>query len=221
MPTVDNPTLLTLGSWVYRLRLSKSQPGRVLLLLHGWTGDENSMWIFARGLPREYTLIAPRAPVADEKGGYSWRAMKNGSWGFPAFNDFLPAANSLVEFLKEWRSSMSLKEEPFSLMGFSQGAALASVLALSHPDKVRRLALLSGFLPSGSETILKKHPLEGKQIFIAHGRKDELIPVERARQAVDQLKASGARVNYCEADIGHKVSRDCIQGLEFFFASIL
>ena len=32
----------------------------VILLLHGWTGDENSMWIFASRLPDQAILISPR-----------------------------------------------------------------------------------------------------------------------------------------------------------------
>jgi hypothetical protein len=46
-----------------------------MLLIHGLTGDENSMWIFARNLSAEYWMIAPRAPHASQmaQGGYSWR----------------------------------------------------------------------------------------------------------------------------------------------------
>jgi len=221
MPTVDEPQLLTLDRWIFRQRLSRTTPGRVLLLLHGWTGDENSMWIFARKVPAEYTLLAPRAPLADQNGGYSWREMTDGQWGFPSIEDLQPAADSLLAFMESWQASMSLAPEPFSVMGFSQGAAVAYVLALSHPDRVRRLAVLSGFLPSGAETVLKSRPLAGKPVFVAHGLKDDRIPVERARKSVVLLQASGARVTYCEAEVGHKVSKECVQGMEYFFASII
>ena len=31
------------------------------------------------------------------------------------------------------------------------------------------------------------------------------------------LEQAGAQVTYCEADVGHKVSADCLRGLENFF----
>ena len=218
---MDEPKLLDLDRWVYRQRLSSTMPGRVLLLLHGWTGDETSMWIFSRKLPAEYTLLAPRAPIVDENGGYSWREMADGIWGFPSMKELQPAADSLVDFVDRWQASMSLPVEPFSVMGFSQGAAVAYVLALSHPKRIRRLAALSGFLPAGAEKALKHRPLAGKPVFVAHGIKDNRISVERARESVELLKASGVRVTYCEADTGHKVGKECIHAKEYFFSSII
>ncbi len=221
MPTADEPKLLTLDRWIFRQRLAPAKPGRVLLLIHGWTGDENSMWVFSRKLPSEYTLLAPRALFSDQNGGYSWCKMIEGGHALPSMADLQPAAESLVEFIDAWRKSMVLPAEPFSLMGFSQGAALAYVLALTHPDRIHRLAVLSGFLPAGAENALKNKPLAKKSVFVSHGLNDDRIPVQRARDAVELLRASEARVTYCEADIGHKVSKECIQGMEYFFTSII
>ena len=46
---------------------------RVSLLLHGWTGDENSMWVFSQAFPETDFLIAPRAPFQSthsHRGGF-------------------------------------------------------------------------------------------------------------------------------------------------------
>jgi hypothetical protein len=40
--------------------------------------------------------------------------------------------------------------------------------------------------------------------------------VERARQLTGLLEQAGARVIFCEADVGHKVSAECLRGLETF-----
>jgi len=98
--------------------------------------------------------------------------------------------------------------------GFSQGAAMAFSLALLHPERISRVAALSGFLPEGSEERLAA--LQGKKIFIAHGREDEVIPVEFARQAKAMLEAHGTEVTYCESEGGHKVGKQCLKGMETF-----
>jgi phospholipase/carboxylesterase len=217
---MNEPGLLTFDRWVFRLRPASGGAGRLLLLLHGWTGDENSMWVFARNLPAGCTVLAPRAPLAARQGGYSWREMTDGSWGFPSVEDLRPAAEALLEFVDGWSASASLDADSFDVIGFSQGAALTYVLALLHPGRVRALAALSGFLPLGSEEYLAGRPLAGKPVFVAHGTLDERIPVDRARSAVRLLQASGAEVTYCEAETGHKVSKDCLNGLEAYFGSI-
>jgi predicted esterase len=59
-------------------------------------------------------------------------------------------------------------------------------------------------------------PLQEKRIFIAHGTSDDIVPIRAARQTVDLLKKAGAQVEYCESDVGHKVSAICIPALEAF-----
>jgi predicted esterase len=77
------------------------------------------------------------------------------------------------------------------------------------------VAALSGFLPTGSEVRLEA--LEGKRIFIAHGRSDELVPIARAQQAGVLLEKAGAHVTYCESGEGHKVGKECFKGMVTFF----
>jgi phospholipase/carboxylesterase len=213
----NDTELLQFGTWTVRVRPALKSPGRLLLLLHGWTGDENSMWLFGRDFPAEFTLLAPRAPLAASEGGYTWREMTSGTWGLPALDDFRPAVGSLLAFVDAWAQSAGVDASTFDLMGFSQGAALTYVLTALHPGRVGRLAALAGFLPEGAETLLTGRPLAGKPVYVAHGVHDEMVPVERARRAVTQLGQAGAQVTYCEAETGHKVSPDCFRGLREFF----
>ena len=52
---------IELADWVLRVH-EPSRPGAhpVIMLLHGWTGDEKVMWVFAGGLPEESWVFAPR-----------------------------------------------------------------------------------------------------------------------------------------------------------------
>ena len=217
MPTVIDPQLATFRDWPFRLRRAQQEPARLLVLLHGWQGDENSMWVFTPNLPNTLTILAPRAPLVAPEGGYTWRKVTAGTWGFPGLGDFYASTEALIAFLDGWSDSVGLDARQFDLAGFSQGAAMAYTLALLDPQRVRAIAALSGFLPSGSEIYLERGALAGKRFFVAHGRRDERIPVERARSDVAALEASGARVTYCESDTGHKVGNQCLLGIGKFF----
>jgi phospholipase/carboxylesterase len=112
---------------------------------------------------------------------------------------------------------MGVSTNQIDLVGFSQGAALSYTLAILHPERIRAIAALSGFMPGNVEDLLMKQPLAGKPVYISHGRQDNMIPVEQARECVALLEDSGARITYCESDGGHKVSADCFIGLADFF----
>lgn len=192
-------------------------PAPAILMLHGWTGDENSMWVFATRLPRHAVLIAPRGLYPAPLGGYGWHATHNRIW--PALDDFHPAIERLLELLVKLRISKSDLAQ-FSVVGFSQGAALAYALALLHPDRVTAVAALAGFMPSEIEPSLLHQSMNGKPVFVTHGTQDELVPVGRARAAVDALQRAGAQVTYCEDDVGHKLSLNCFRGLQAFFTGV-
>ena len=207
--------LISIDGWIMRKRLPGGE-GRfpVILMLHGWTGDENSMWVFAQRLPKNTLLIAPRGLYPSNRGGYSWHTELSKPW--PWVNDFQPA----VEALQKTISPLNFPEGDFSeqhILGFSQGAALAFSLALQYPERVASIASLSGFLPDGASTWLGNDRLIHMPVFIAHGTEDELVPVERARSSVEQLQQAGAQVTYCEDNVGHKLSLNCFRGLEAFY----
>jgi phospholipase/carboxylesterase len=217
VPTETDTHLLTYNNWTLRVRHAAQNPARLMLLLHGWTGDENSMWVFARNLSPHYWMLAPRGPFAAEIGGYSWRELKPGTWGWPTLTELRPAADALIRLADNLSTSMNVDASTFDVMGFSQGAALTSLLCLLYPKRIRKAAILSGFVPEGTDDLLTRHPLKGKSIFAAHGANDNLVPLERARLSMQKLEQAGAQVNFCEAEVGHKVSADCLRGLQAYF----
>ncbi len=219
MPDANDAHLLNHNGWILRVRPATQQPGRFLLLLHGWTGDENSMWLFTRRLSPDLWIAAPRAPHIAPEGGYSWRPLQSGTWGLPSLSDLQPAAEAVLRLVDEVSASAGVDAAQFDVAGFSQGGALVNTLALLYPQRIRRAAVLAGFMPGGVGDLLSRRVLLGKPFFVAHGTQDNLIPLERARQSVELLEQGGAQVTFCQADVGHKVSADCLRGLESFFAS--
>ena len=200
------------GEWTVRLRPPTGAAHSVLWMLHGWQGDENSMWIFARNFPTDCWIVAPRAPYVAREGGYTWRAPDSGRW--PSVDNLRPAAQALAGLMDDWMAANGLAGLPVDLAGFSQGAALVFEMGLLYPARARKLAILAGFAPDGTEQIIKPGHFSGKRVFVAHGTKDEMVPVERARRTVALLEEAGAQVRYCESEIGHKLSAQGLKELE-------
>jgi phospholipase/carboxylesterase len=215
---LNNSPLVRFDTWTLRVRESSDPSCRLLLLIHGLTGDENSMWVFGRNMPSRYWLVAPRAPYPVESGGYSWRPPFEASeFGRPTLDQLRVGAERLIRLVDEYAASAGIDAATFDVMGFSQGAAMSNVLAFLHPQRVHKTAILAGFVPGGLEELAAERPLKGKPFFVAHGTKDEMVRIDRARESIAILERAGAQVTYCEDNVGHKVSATCLRALGQFF----
>jgi phospholipase/carboxylesterase len=200
--------------WIFKTRPAASTPpAGVIVLIHGWTGDENSMDIFARELPGDHLLFSPRGLITLAGGGYGWVERSNGN--DETIADFLSPAEQLMREIELKMEDLSLPQQPLSLVGFSQGAALCYGLALCYPERIQRLAALAGYLPEMTADF-KMPALNTMKVFISHGKRDETIPIEKAHRAVQAMEKAGASVTYCESNSGHKLALPCFQDLKNF-----
>ena len=217
------PFVRQVGSLIFRERAAQGAGRHPLqLLLHGWTGDENSMWVFSARLPKDTWLVAPHGLYPAPLGGYSWSSPQvRRTW--PELRCFSPGGRGAGR-MPHTRNFPGADLVEIDVIGFSQGAALAYAFALLHPERVRALVGLAGFLPDGVAAFLgSSQPLRRQPalpVFIAHGTQDELVPVTLARRSVEMLQQAGAEVTYCEDEVGHKLSADCFCGLEDFFVRL-
>jgi len=215
--TAPDTELIEFEGWTLRVRKSAHPSPRILLLIHGLTGDENSMWVFARDLPAQYWMIAPRAPHPAQAGGYSWQRYQS-EFARPTFEQLATAAEELIKLIDAYQASVKIEAQNFDVMGFSQGGAMSSVLTFLYPDRIVKTGILSGLVPSGLNDLIAKRPLINKPFFVAHGTKDETVPIDRARASIELLEKAGASVTYCEDEVGHKVSLTCLRALRDFLA---
>ena len=217
MQTVIDTELIQYEGWTLRVHSSRN-PKRLLLLIHGLTGDENVMWVFARDLPAHYWMLAPRAPHPADPSGYSWRPPPFETMDGPSLEQLKQNAQALIRLVDAYTASVGIEASTFDVMGFSQGAAMSNMLAFLYPKRIGKTGILAGFVPSGLEELVSQRPLEGKPFFVAHGTRDEKVTVERARSSIKLLEQAGAKVTYCEDDVAHKLSLNCLRALKEFFA---
>jgi phospholipase/carboxylesterase len=220
VPDPNDTKLISFNDWTLRIRESTHPSPRLLLLIHGLTGDENSMWVFARDFPDQYWIVAPRAPHVSqmEQGGYSWRPPQNENLNQLSLDQLRSSAEALMSLVDEYSASAGLEASTFDVMGFSQGAGMCNALAFLYPQRIRKVGILAGFVPSELNELMPQRPLVEKPYFVAHGTKDESVKIDSARASIKILEQAGARVTYCEDEVGHKVSVNCLRALKKFFA---
>lgn len=217
MQTRIEPVTLFERGWIVRVR-RPAFPGSqasMLILLHGWTGDERTMDVFFPRFSQSAWLFSPRGAVSTGESGYGW--LPHNQRRLPDLSAMQTITTRLQEQITHWKKQFKITTDRVSLCGFSQGAALAYSFALAFPRLVSQIACLAGYLPDFTPLDFSSNHLQDLSIFVAHGTNDQTIAVESARSAVDRLAALGAHVDYCEAPVGHKVSASCLTKMEAFF----
>lgn len=187
----------------------KQDKNPLLLLLHGYGSNEADLFSFASELPDEYYIISARAPYDLQYGSYAWYAI-NFDADQNKFSDHEQAKISrdvIAQFIDELIETYPIDTKDITLLGFSQGSILSYAVALSHPEKIKRVIALSGYV---SEPILEENyrnnDFSNLSIFASHGTVDQVIPVEWARKTKPFLENLGIQSTYKEYPVGHGVA---------------
>ena len=195
---------------------NSSRPQPTAVMLHGRSGNEDVMWIFASTLPQDWLLVAPRGIVADPDTGYDWRVRGRDEW--PTLDDFEDAVTAVAHFITTLPQLYNTDPEQIYLMGFSQGAAVAYALALRYPHLVKGIAGLVGFMPTRCDTALASSPLIDMPVFMAVGKQDPLIPAEQSAACAQTLFAAGAQLEHHEYETGHKLNAEGLRDLKAWWS---
>jgi phospholipase/carboxylesterase len=92
------------------------------------------------------------------------------------------------------------------LAGFSQGCAMTLLAGLRYPERLGGLVALSGYLPLAATTAAEAHAANALvPIFMAHGRQDAMVGIERGMAARDALKALGYDIAWHDYPMEHSM----------------
>lgn len=212
---------------IHRVRLPEQDaPIRrpVLVMLHGLEGNEDVTWIFARGVPPDWVIITPRAPmIADSGNGYSWHRYNDGKTDPVSFDQ---SVTTLRHFLAALSAVYPVDPARITLLGFSQGAAMAYALTAAYRQntldpalQLTGVAALAGYIP-GTLLLPALPDLGGLPVFQFHGTQDTTIPIALAHKNRDQLIAAHASLTYHEDPVGHKLSSAAMRALGEWFGTL-
>lgn len=127
-----------------------------------------------------------------------------------------------VEELIAREASRGIPAGRVVLAGFSQGGAIALQTGLRHAERVAAIMALSTYVPL-APTLTAEASAANRQapIFMAHGRHDSLIPIERAVMSRELLRKAGYDVEWHDYEMEHAVSREEIDDIATWLRRIL
>ncbi|HEY0488400.1 MAG TPA: alpha/beta hydrolase [Telluria sp.] len=134
----------------------------------------------------------------------------------------LRSSQAEVEALIAREKSRGIPAERIILAGFSQGCAMTLQTGLRHDEKLAGLLCLSGYVPLADKISNERTEASLKTpVFLVHGTHDGVIPVARAHQSRDLLKALGYQVEWHEYPMQHSLCLEEVNDISAWLKKVL
>jgi phospholipase/carboxylesterase len=192
-----------------------SEKPPLLLLLHGYGANEDDLFSLAPYLDERFLIVSARAPVTLQPQSYAWFNLNFTPEGVVVdLEEARRNLNQLHKFINELVDIYQVDQRSVYLMGFSQGAMMSLSIALSFPGTATAVVAMSGRILSQTRTgIPDKDALIGLPIFVAHGTRDEVVPIQQGRNTRAILAELPVDLTYREYDMGHEISAESIDDI--------
>lgn len=179
----------------------------LLVLLHGYGANEADLFGLAEQLPEEFTVLSVRAGLVAGS-GYAW---------FPLQGDLAIDPASVIEAtraLDDWLEPVAAGFSSVTLLGFSQGMAMAVSLMRHRPGRYAAVVGLSGFVAAIADPFFQDAELrEAKAPFFwGRDQADPVLPQPLIEQSNEWLSGhtelmkvlyTGMWHGICQAEVGH------------------
>lgn len=160
------------------------EASRAVIMIHGRGATAESIIQISDELP-EACYIAPQA---FQRTWYPESFMEDEERNQPHLDSALERIDSLIE-----KASSHVGRENVFILGFSQGACLASEYAARNPEEYGGVILLSGGL-IGKELKSYEGDMEDTRVFIGCSDNDPHIPLVRVEETVKVFQKLNAEV---------------------------
>ena len=172
----------------------------LLVMMHGYGTDEVRMSDLFGLLPPDFTCAALRAPkvIGDD---YGWFLLDY--FLTHDFADVISVSNKVFD----WINSVKGQHSSVSLLGFSQGMAMASTLLRLHPKSYQAVVGLSGFVLENDLLALTDSFEAPPPFFWGRDKADLVINEDATAHTEEWLNANTQLTARTYPGMGHAMSK--------------
>lgn len=210
---ITNTTDNTVLYYLVRAPKAPTENKKAIILLHGVGSNEKDLFGIANLLPDDLYIISPRGQFALGGDRFAWYQV-DFLTGKPIYNTAQEASSRKLigTFIDQMKGKYQLQE--VYVGGFSQGAIMSYSIGLTNPTAVKGIVALSGrILEEVKPLVTKSNELKHLKVFVAHGVNDNVLPVDRAREAKKYLSELEVPLTYHEYELGHTIGEKVIQDI--------
>ena len=206
-------------------------PDASIIWLHGLGADGHDFEpvVPELGLPGRLAVrfVFPHAPSmpVSLNGGYimpAWYDVRHTDLGIEHDGPGIARSARQIRLLIEQEQMRGVAANRIIVAGFSQGAAMAIHVGLTHPERLAGIIALSGYLLQQERLeSARSQANQGTPIFMAHGVNDEVVPFPLGEKAQRTLTSWGYDVQWHSYPMGHHVCTEEIRAIGRWIAERL
>ena len=196
-------------------RYFPGESGVTLLLLHGTGGDENDLVPLGRELAPGASILSPRGKVSEYGAARFFRRLAEGVFDH---EDLVFRTHELAGFIETTSEEYDFDLSKLVAVGYSNGANIAASLMLLHPGLLRAAILLRAVVPFEPEG---KPDLSGMPVFLAAGRRDQMIPPQNTERLAEILREAGADLDLRWRNTGHPLTFEEVEEAKEWLSGVL
>jgi phospholipase/carboxylesterase len=201
--------------FAHRFLPGEDDSGATLLLLHGTGGNEEDLIPLGQDLSPGAAILSPRGKVLEFGAPRFFRRLAEGVFDL---EDLVFRTHELAEFVAAASEEYGFDNRKLVAAGYSNGANIAGSLILLHPGLLRAAVLLRAMVPFEPEVT---PDLSGMAVFMASGRRDQIIPPDNSQRLADILGGAGADVDLRWRDTGHGLTYEEVAQAKEWLAGTL
>ena len=180
---------------------SSESPGKVLIALHGWTGNVSSMEPVVNAWELDdVKWVLVQAPYIAADGGFTWfDGNEDIGWKYQDSFDIL---SKLISKLND----QGFPYDAIYILGFSQGACLSMEFMIRQTFSLGGIIPIAGFIrykERFKQDVLNES--RNTRVLLLHGDKDEVILPEQSQMSFELFKGEGFETQLHILAARHKV----------------
>ena len=186
----------------YEIKLKKSK--NIFIALHGTGGNEMDLINLVQEIHNDSIYIGLRGNVIEN--GMN-RFFKRISFGVFDESNIRDETKKILKFLEHLESKYNLYDKNWNLIGYSNGANMASSLIFHSPKFFKKAFLFNPMKP------FKKfdYPdLSNVKVFISSGQNDPIVKESETMELIDLYKSLNTRLKIVWTNHGHKIPYNSI-----------
>ncbi len=206
----NEPGLAVTESRIYDFKVVHAPlrtPQGTLVLLHGYGSNPRDILEVGRFLQLDWEIWAIEAPIQLEEGRYAWFPLENDEDGKRKRGYDVEPVVARLDMLAKLVRTRAGERKPLVVAGFSQGGAVAMMLAEREDPEISGVAALSTWLPDGVV------PDANREYFVSHGDRDKRVPLEEGKKLASKLTRDRTQFRIYEG-MPHTINRAVISDLK-------
>lgn len=196
-------------SFLHRPADAASAAPWLLVLMHGVGSNEQDLFGLAPHVPPNFHVLSLRAPNVMGRGSYAWFEFAVTPNGERVINEAQEVASreTLAQLVASAAQQLGIPAERVVAGGFSQGGIMALSLLLTQPALLKgAMVLHSRLLTQVVPHVASPEALRGRQLWVSHGTRDQVIPLANAHATRAFVKTLPVDLHYTEFPNAHEIT---------------